>query len=283
MASLRLTRLRQRIGDMSDVLAFALCPFPSWGTSLSVGKSKLQLTQWPGRKVGSGGFVWGASRRLASHFQLHGDGCAASPSPGGAAAILGRSWSGLTVLELGAGTGALGLAASVLGADVTLTDQESFCYPNPLTVAQPLVSLLELMRINVRQNATSLLGQTPDVSEMLWGGDEQMMAQLPHQHYDMICGSDILLFESAHTALIHTLRCLSRISTIVLIEHTDRQDCASEYPQDMRNFFRLVEDDKVWFPSVVRDHGRHLTVRMVRIQPGGLPFVFAELPVRESA
>jgi len=287
MVSVQLARLRlwQRIADSVDVLAFALCPFPSWATSLSVGKSKLELKQWPGRKVGSGGWVWGASRRLALHFHLYGDGCAASP--GRVVAMPARAWNSLKVIDLGAGTGASGLAASVLGADVTLTDQAHFCYPDlePGTtkVAQPLFSLLDLIRINVRQNSTQLLGQPPSVCELLWGGDEQMMAQLPNRHYDVICGSDILLFQNAHKALIHTLCCLSQISSIVLIEHTDRGNCATKYPEDMLHFLRLVEDDQRWFPSVVRDHGRHLTVRMVRIQRGGSPFVLAELPARDSA
>ena len=30
----------------------------------------LRLTQWPGSAVGSGGFVWGGSRRLAKHLQV---------------------------------------------------------------------------------------------------------------------------------------------------------------------------------------------------------------------
>ena len=118
-----LRRFSHRLGDTWTLLTFSLSPSALLSPSarLHVGGVVLQLAQWPGSKVGSGGYLWGASRRLASWLETNGDGdSASSPS---------RLIPGLKLLELGAGTGALGLAAAVLGANVTITDQASFCFP----------------------------------------------------------------------------------------------------------------------------------------------------------
>lgn len=281
-ARLWLTRLRHRATDLKNVLSFSLSPFSVVTTELAVGTSVLNISQWPGSRVGSGGFVWDGARRLASHFERHGDGCAAGPH---SAAAAGRAWRGMTVLELGAGTGAAGLAASTLGADVTLTDQASFRFPvgdgDGLRKPGPADSLLDLMRSNVRDNLEALLGRKPEVSEMLWGEDAHM-ARLPpvtaqsrdgYNEYDLICGTDILLFESAQVALVRSLRCLSGSSTVVVIEHTDRADSSgADYPPDLQNFFRVLAEDGLWSPSVVRDHGRRITIRMVRTGAGSQPF-----------
>jgi len=298
-----LTRLGHRATDVVDVLSFSLSPFSTLRTELVVGPSVLQISQWPGSKVGSGGFVWDGSRRLASHFQRHGDGCAAHGPPGrdgkgdgpsSGPAVRSRPWRGLAVLELGAGTGtgAAGLAASSLGADVTLTDQASFRYPGSEGGGdgiRPPETLLDLMRLNVRNNAAVFEGgaggggtgrSRPRVSEMLWG-DEEHMARLPptpaqteggYNAYDLICGTDILLFKTAQTAMVRSLRCLSGPSTVVIIEHTDRNGSDDDYPSDLRHFFRLLAEDGLWSPSVVRDHGRYLTLRMVRTREGDVPF-----------
>ena len=68
-------------------------------------------------------------------------------------------------------------------------------------------------------------------------------------------------------ALLKTLRALSGAETVVLIEHTDRNGGAGdEYPSDLLNFLHLVENEGLWLPAVVRDHGCHLTLRMVQLQ-----------------
>ena len=67
--------------------------------------------------------------------------------------------------------------------------------------------------------------------------------------------------------LLATLRCFSKDSTVVLIEHSDRGVWEGQvygYPPELKNFFRAVEADGLWQPSVVRDVGRHITLRMVR-------------------
>ena len=355
MVSLWMTRSRQRIVDFGDILSFSFYPFASCRTMLNLGGGvpAIQLEMWPGRSVGSGGFVWGAARRLASHLRLHGDGCAADPA-GAFGATEGRSWDQVRVLELGAGTGALGLAARALGAkSVTITDQAHFCFPGQQQyrpgaereeeAASGLGarSLLDLMAINVQLNersgdreeepapmlpkaAAAPANPTPtattrappssppppppppsspsslpppplappltgplaavQVHELLWGA-EAMMSRLPHESYDLICGADILLFTSAHADLVATLKDLSRPSTVVLIEHTDRGGQASGiYPRDLRLFVAALADgDGAWAATVVRDHGRHILLRLVRTRAGvDAPFSAADFPARVS-
>lgn len=287
-----LTRLKHRVTDFIDLLSFSLCPFSTATTKLAVGKSSLNILQWPGRRVGSGGFVWDGARRLTSHFDRHGDGCGPNlrSSSNGltSAAIPGRPWKGMSVLELGAGTGAAGLATAALGANVTLTDQASFCFPGPQGGDNPngkLVeaeTLLDLMRTNVTQNEAAFLGQKPAVSEMLWGNIAHMAALPPipersecgeFNEYGMIVGTDILLFQDAQEFMVQSLRRLSGPSTVVMIEHTDRTGGSGEtYPADLLNFLGLLAEDGLWSPAVVRDNGRHITLRMVRRREDEAPF-----------
>ena len=175
-----LTRQRHGIADKKEVLTFWLAPSRPEDTQLRVGVGKsatLTLQQWKPDVVGkgTGGYVWGGARRLAAYLAEHGDG--RGPCPAGSAAVqgrccqdppprishlppdatspndrstpralcprcgrTGRPWDRLTVLELGSGTGAGGLAASLLGSrDVTLTDQR-----DPVFAAEVKVTLLLL-------------------------------------------------------------------------------------------------------------------------------------------
>lgn len=166
--------------------------------------------------------------------------------------------------QLGCGTGGFGIAAAVLGADVTLSDQAEFCYPQGEGRARkPQESLLDLASKNVRRNAAKV-GRSPIVSKLLWG-DLADMSGLPHAKYDVICGADVLLFSEALPELLSTLRHLSIASTIVLIEHTDRGILAEEFPRDLQFFLDAIAADKLWRPVVVRDHGRHITLRLARL------------------
>jgi hypothetical protein len=319
MAVRWLTRLQHRFADVANLLEFSLSPLKQWNTTIqqtvqtkNTAKSLLKLEQWGGSQVGSGGFVWGGARRLAHHFSIHGDGCAAQSNSNTTKkvnttdactttvttttttsdnAILGRLWNTLNVLELGAGTGAVGLVCATLGAkSVTLSDQKSFIYPKGglqgtekgETVKKGR-SLLDLMSINVasfndktkeNKNNECLVS----VRELLWGGS---IVKLPHQMYDVICAADVLLFSSGHEALTKTLRALSGQETVVLIEHTDRlTGNGDDYPSDLIHFFKCVEKDALWTCTIVRDHGRHLTLRMVRTKTGETPFLMSSVAPR---
>ena len=262
-------RFCHRFADSWTVLTFGL-PFGALPTRVHVGATTLYLKQWSGNLVGSGGYVWGASRRLCTYLEAYGDG---SPRNESESAVQSRAVETLRLLSLGSGAGACGLAAAVLGfAHVTLSDQASFRYPSDLANAEgpapPAQTLVDLARENVRWNEDALSRSLTSVSvaRLLWG-DRADHDALPHATYDVICGSDILLFMNGLPQLLATLRCLSKDSTVVLIEHSDRGVWEGQvygYPPELKNFFRAVEADGLWQPSVVRDVGRHITLRMVR-------------------
>ena len=366
------------MSDFWTVFTFS-APTLNLSTQVRAGTTTLWLRQWSGTDVGSGGAVWGASRRLIQYLEAHGDGAPAVPSAaeGEAAAIAvpSRTVGTLRLIELGSGTGAAGLAAAALGfAHVTLSDQASFCFPNaPGEREAPARSLLDLARTNLELNIgainsaqsdsissigrthptgansadadSSLAGHAPAadapvaaVAQLLWG-DEADHAALPHAKYDVVLGSDVLLFTSAMLPLLATLRRVShegRVSgskecrlhgshsspawppgandparllaapyalggaplnrsgsngrqpcgrevtegaptlrpcallctpgTVVLFEHTDRGLWEGDYlyPLDLARFLAAVEAEGRWESTVVRDVGRHITLRMVR-------------------
>jgi predicted nicotinamide N-methyase len=294
-----LTRMRHRVTDMSSCLAFSL-PYDA-DTFITVmaadGNSNnnnnnnsnnniicLRIKQLSGGKVGSGGYLWDGGRRLASYLEKYGDGQNSSSSSSSSSSIPSRSLHGRSLLELGSGTGSAGIVAAMLGCDVTITDQKSFVFPGGRNAKlnPENWTLLDLCNANVQQNATAIhLAQqqqqqqhqndnisksqsmVPVVNELLWGGTDQEKA-LKYNKYEIICGSDILLFTSAHEALLRTIRNLSTPTTVVIIEHTDRGNSAkTRYPTDLEDFLKAVIKDGLWQPTIVRDHGRHITLRMV--------------------
>ena len=273
------TRLQHRAEDIRNICFFALCPLKSVSTTICVGNNdtakQLQIEQWT--SLGSGGFVWSGARRLAAYLDQHGS---TSHTPRSSSAIIAkRPWQGLNVIELGAGTGALGLSIAAMGANVTLTDQASFIFPATLRHddARKLQtrSLLDLLKINVQQNIQHTHHSGSDqqqqakevqVREMLWGDDDAMLAGLPCSTYDVIVAADVLLFKDAQKDLLCSLRHLSEYRTIIFIEHTDRSSNGNVYPVDLLHFLDLLERDEQvpWYPKIVSDHGRHITLCIER-------------------
>ncbi|KAL8236094.1 hypothetical protein R6Q59_017175 [Mikania micrantha] len=100
----------------------------------------------------------------------------------------------LRILELGSGTGVVGIVASaVLGADVTVTD---------------LPHVLPNLVFNADANSTVLCtsGGSVHVAALSWGKIEEMEAI--GRDYDLIIGSDVVYHDHLYEPLVETLKYL---------------------------------------------------------------------------
>lgn len=98
----------------------------------------------------------------------------------------------LRILELGSGTGVVGIAAAaILGAKVTVTD---------------LPHVLPNIQFNVDANSQVLEQQSGvvDVVALSWGESQHMEAV--GKDYDLILGSDVVYHDHLYNPLINTLR-----------------------------------------------------------------------------
>lgn len=114
------------------------------------------------------------------------------------------------VIELGSGTGLVGLAAAMLGAsEVLLTDRSH---------------LLQGIRHNVQINS---LGGTVRVEELEWG--EACSHLCPP--FDVILLSDCFYDTHSTTKLLKSIAELSGTTTLIIFAHEDRitsEDCFNE-------------------------------------------------------
>lgn len=100
--------------------------------------------------------------------------------------------SPLRILELGSGTGVVGIAAAaILGAKITVTD---------------LPHVLPNIQFNVDANSKVLEQQSGvvDVAALSWGESQDMEAV--GRDYDLILGSDVVYHDHLYDPLIKTLK-----------------------------------------------------------------------------
>uniref|UniRef100_A0A3B3R788 Valosin containing protein lysine (K) methyltransferase n=1 Tax=Paramormyrops kingsleyae TaxID=1676925 RepID=A0A3B3R788_9TELE len=112
-------------------------------------------------------------------------------------------WSGKTVLELGAGTGVVGLMAATLGANVTVTDLEE---------------LQHLLHVNIRDNQCLVRHGSIVPKVLKWG--EDVTEFLPHP--DFILMADCIYYEQSVEPLVKTLRDLAGPDTSVICSYEQR-------------------------------------------------------------
>lgn len=119
------------------------------------------------------------------------------------------------VIELGAGTGLVGMVAAVLGGDVVVTDRE---------VA------LNYTKTNVENNFNSLSDTSLRVTKLDWGQDTSIFLA----PYDIILGADIVYIEETFHDLLKTLTDLSGNESVILLS------CRIRYERD-NNFIQLLK------------------------------------------
>ena len=136
----------------------------------------------------TGGFIWESAPLLASYVST-------------------MSLTGARVLELGAGTGLVGLAAASTGAaEVVLTDREVHI------AAQNRDANIEICR-----------GSRVLVRELQWGVRLQQ-AKEELGAFDVILGSDLLYLPQSHAALAATIDALATGGTQVFLTSPDPHD-----------------------------------------------------------
>ncbi|XP_066544766.1 protein N-lysine methyltransferase METTL21A [Amia ocellicauda] len=130
---------------------------------------------------------------------------------------------GVRAIELGAGTGLVGIVAALLGAQVTITDR------------QPAMGLL---RSNVVANLPPDLQGAATVSELTWG---EGLHRYEAGGYELVLGADIVYLEETFPALLATLEHLGAARGVVLLS------CRLRYERDhaflglLRHRFSVTE------------------------------------------
>jgi len=132
------------------------------------------------------------------------------------------------VIELGSGAGLVGIVASLMGAEVTLTDMHS---------------MLDLLSENVRRNLSNAKFP-PIVSELFWGSDvSEFMGP-----FDMILAADVIYQHVNITSLLNTILELSDQNTLILIAYeTWDQQTPKLFRETAAKYFEIIpipEGDK---------------------------------------
>ncbi|KAL6030327.1 hypothetical protein STEG23_023549, partial [Scotinomys teguina] len=157
--------------------------------TFSFANHTIQIRQnW--RQLGVAAVVWDAAIVLSKYLEM------------GAVELRGCS-----AVELGAGTGLVGIVAALLGAHVTITDRQ---------VA------LEFLKSNVEANLPPHI-QPKVVKELTWG--QNLESFLPGE-FDFILGADVRYLEDTFTDLLQTLGHLCSNRSVILLA------CRIRYERD---------------------------------------------------
>ncbi|XP_076198510.1 protein N-lysine methyltransferase METTL21A isoform X2 [Aptenodytes patagonicus] len=151
------------------------------------------------RRLGVAAVVWDAAVVLCAYLEMGG--------------IDLRDQS---VIELGAGTGLLGIVA-------TLLDR---------------AAALEFLESNVQANLPSELRPRAVVKELTWGKD---LGNFPPGAFDFILGADIVYLEETFAELLQTLEHLCSEQTVILLSCRIRYERDHKFLKMLRGRFSVYE------------------------------------------
>lgn len=150
----------------------------------------LSITQNFGSSLGVAARVWDAALSLCNYFEKQ-----------------NVDFRGKKVIELGAGTGLVGILAALQGGDVTITD---------------LPLALEQIQGNVQANV--LPGVRAQVRALSWGVDQHVFPG----DYDLVLGADIVYLEPTFPLLLGTLQHLCGPQGTIYLAAKMRQEHGTE-------------------------------------------------------
>ena len=161
---------------------------------ITVGGSQLHITELLGASVGLR--LWDCALATLALMRRR-EATRGFSAPTASQALLG--WvRGKRVIELGSGTGLVGLAFWAMGAEVTLTDQPSVL---PLTASN-------VSRTLKANEGAEGVGPPPVVKELVWGS-ENLEVWGFEPPYDLVLASDVAYDHRAMAALVQTLAALA--------------------------------------------------------------------------
>ncbi|XP_037108793.1 EEF1A lysine methyltransferase 3-like [Syngnathus acus] len=151
---------------------------------------ELSIIQLFGANLGVAAPVWESAVQLCRYFEGH-----------------SVEWRGRRVIELGSGTGVVGIVAARLGADVTLTDL-------PMTLPQ--------LEANVCANMPSSgwPSAPPTVLPLSWGEDHMKFPS----DWDLVLGADIVYIPKLFPLLVDTLAHLCKKKGVVYLSSKMRKE-----------------------------------------------------------
>ncbi|AQK55429.1 uncharacterized protein LOC100280961 [Zea mays] len=181
--------------------------------SLEVMGHRLHISQDPNSKH-LGTTVWDASMVFVKFLEKNSRKGRFCPS----------KLKGKRVIELGAGCGLAGFGMTLLGCDVTTTDQ---------------VEVLPLLMRNVERNRSWISQSNSDtdtigsitVAELDWGNKEHIKAVEPP--FDYIIGTDVIYSEHLLQPLMETITALSGPKTKILLGYEIRSATVHEKMMEM--------------------------------------------------
>ena len=203
-----------------------------------------------------GGTVWPAARALCEYLLKNRD-------------VL----AGTSCVELGAGTGAVGLYAAALGAaKVTLTDHRP-----PLAATTDLIHasdgdldlpsgssdrLLELLRANVARNAAP---DRASVMELDWASAAHAEAVRVEAQPTLLLGADLTYTTPMHAALAETIARLLGDGGVCYLAHQERVVTVRGVDAQLEGFEAAASDAGLSIAerSVARSARRTLILRVV--------------------
>ncbi|XP_078419417.1 EEF1A lysine methyltransferase 3-like [Cetorhinus maximus] len=164
-----------------------------------------------GANLGVSAYVWDCGVALCRYFEKQ-----------------GITFSGKKVIELGSGTGIVGILATLLGGDVTMTDK-----PN----------VLKQIETNVTVNVPNACRHRLQVRPLIWGENH---TNFPTD-YDFILGSDIVYSSVTYPALIETLCHLANQGTTIYLssELRERNGSPSFHEERLPEYFNCHVVDKL--------------------------------------
>ncbi|NWY31440.1 MT21A methyltransferase, partial [Pheucticus melanocephalus] len=184
-----------------------------WATFHFVSRTIRLQQDW--RRLGVAAVVWDAAVVLCAYLEMEG------------IDLRDRS-----VIELGAGTGLLGIVVTLLGKGFFVVSFKANHNCSARVTITDRAAALELLESNVQANLPPELHPRAVVKELTWGKD---LDNFSPGAFDLILGADIVYLEETFAELLQTLEHLCSERTVILLS------CRIRYERDLK-FLKMLRE-----------------------------------------